>query len=114
MSEGKIRSTWDSDITVTIKDDEMVEQISSHFTLVSRNLLYNILDENRTDKVWIEIIQKLKKSPADFRETLIFMAKHGAFKHKAFEAGYKALAQCSQPDFGNFMSALYTTNMNLT
>lgn len=52
MSEGKFRSTWDSDIIATIKDDdELVEQINGHFPLVARNLLYNIIDENRTDKV---------------------------------------------------------------
>lgn len=111
MSEGKFRSTWDSDIIATIKDeDELVEQINGHFPLVARNLLYNIIDENRTDKVWVAIIQKLRKSPADLRETLIFMAKRGAFKHKAFEVGYKALAQCNQSDFGNFMSTLYSIN----
>lgn len=111
ISEGKFRSTWDSDILTKIKDDdELVLQINNHFPLVSRNLLQNIIDENRTDKVWMAIIQKLSKSPADLRESLIFMAKRGAFRHKAYEEGYKSLAKLSQADFGNFMNALYSIN----
>lgn len=111
ISEGKFRSTWDSDILTKIKDDdELVLQINDHFPLVSRNLLQNIIDEDRTDKVWIAIVQKLSKSPADLRESLIFMAKRGAFRHKAYEVGYKSLAQCSQADFGNFMNTLYSIN----
>lgn len=109
ISEGRFRSTWDSDILAKIKDDdELVLQINNHFPLVSRNLLQNIIDEDRTDNVWIAIIQKLSKSPADLRESLIFMAKRGAFRHKAYEEGYKSLAQYSQADFGNFMNALYS------
>lgn len=111
ISEGKFRPTWDSDILAKIKDDEeLAIQINNHFPLVSRNLLKNIVDENKSDIVWEAIIKKLIKSPADFRESLIFMAKRGAFRHKVYEDGYKALAKCSQSDFGNFMSELYSIN----
>lgn len=111
ISEGKFRPTWDSDILAIIKDDdELVVQINNHFPLVSKNLLQNIVDENRTDGVWMAIVQKLTKSPADLRESLIFMAKRGAFRHKVYEEGYRSLAKCSQSDFGNFMNALYSIN----
>lgn len=111
ISEGKFRSTWDSDILAKITDDtELVKQINGHFPLVSKNLLQNIIDEDRRDDVWMAIIQKLAKSPADLRDSLIFMAKRGAFRHKAYEEGYKALAEKSQSDFGNFMSELYSIN----
>lgn len=112
IAEGKFRPTFDSDILSSIKDDnELAKQIQCHFPLVARNLLQNIIDENRTDAVWISIVQKLSNSPADLRETLIFMAKRGAFRHKVFENGYKELAKCSQSDFGNFMSKLYSINI---
>lgn len=111
IAEGKFRPTWDSDILASLKDDEkLTVEINNHFPLVARNLLQNIVDENRADIVWEAIVNKLVKSPADFRESLIFMAKRGAFRHKVYEEGYKALAKCSQPDFGNFMSALYSIN----
>lgn len=111
ITEGKFRSTWDSDILAKIDDDnELVVQINNHFPLVSKNLLQNIVDEERSDQVWIAIVQKLSKSPADLRESLIFMAKRGAFRHKVYEAGCPVLAKCSQPDFGNFMNALYSLN----
>lgn len=111
ISEGKFRSTRDSDILAKIdNDDELVEKINGHFPLVARNLLHNIIDENRNDKVWEAIVEKLSKSPADLRESLIFMAKRGAFRHTAYQEGCKALAEHSQTDFGNFMSALYSIN----
>lgn len=111
ISEGKFRSTRDSDILARIEDDdELAVQINNHFPLVARNLLQIIIDENRTNLVWDAIVNKLKKSPADFRESLIFMAKRGAFRHKVFEKGYKVLAESSQADFGNFMSSLYSIN----
>jgi len=43
ISEGKFRTTRDSDIMATIKDDdELVVQINNHFPLAARNLLHNI------------------------------------------------------------------------
>lgn len=111
ISEGKFRSTWDSDIMAQIDDDdELVTQINAHFPLAARNLLQNIVDEDRNDQVWLAIIEKLTKSPADLREALIFMAKRGAFRHKVYEEGYKNLAKYSQHDFGNFMNSLYSIN----
>jgi hypothetical protein len=91
-------------------DDKLVEEINDHFPLVSRNLLKIIVDEERSDKVWLAMVKKLSKSPADLRETLIFLARRGAFRHTAFVEGYKALAVKSQHDFGNFMSELYSCN----
>lgn len=111
MKEKKFKPTYDSDILAKIKDDEeLVKEIKAHYPLVSRNLLMNIVDEARNEMVWYSIVDKLVKSPADLRETLIFLAKRGAFKHKVFVKGYKALAETSQPDFGNFMNALYSIN----
>ena len=111
IAEGKFRPIFDSDILTSIKDDEeLVKQINNHFPLVSKHLNQNIVDETRDDEVWIAIVNKLIKSPADLRDTLIFLAKRGAFRHKVFEDGYKALAKCSQSDFGNFVSELYSIN----
>lgn len=111
ISEGKFRSTRDSDIMAWIDDDdELATQINAHFPLAARNLLQNIVDEDRNDQVWLAIIEKLSKSPADLREALIFMAKRGAFRHKVYEEGYKNLAKYSQHDFGNFMNSLYSIN----
>lgn len=111
IAHGKFRSTYDSDNLAKIVDDnKLINEIKEHYPLVSRNLLSNIVDETRSDDVWIAIINKLKKSPADLRESLLFLSKRQAFKHKAFILGYRALAECSQPDFGNFMSDLYAIN----
>ncbi|MDE6946367.1 MAG: DUF4062 domain-containing protein [Anaeroplasmataceae bacterium] len=111
IAEGKIQSTRDSDILARIQnDDELVAEINNHFPLVAKNLLQRIIDEYRSDEVWNSIINKLSNSPADLRESLIFMAKRGAFRHKAFVEGYNVLAKCSQVDFGNFMSTLYSIN----
>jgi len=111
IAEGKIQSTRDSDILARIQnDDELVAEINNHFPLVARNLLQRIIDECRSDEVWNSIINKLSNSPADLRESLIFMAKRGAFRHKAYVKGYNVLAKCSQVDFGNFMSTLYSIN----
>ena len=88
----------------------MVDEIKKYFPLVSKNLLLNIMDEDRKDTVWETIIAKLSKSPADLRDALIEMAKRGAIKHKAYILGYNALAKENQADFGNFMNALYSIN----
>lgn len=111
VNEGKFRPNFDSDILTQIKDDhKLAEEIDNHFPLVSRNLLTNIIDEDRTDIVWDAIVNKLSKSPADLREVLIWMAKRGAFRHRVFQGGYKMLAKVNQEDFGNFMHALYSIN----
>lgn len=111
VAEGKFRPTRDSDILSKIKDDdELVEQINGHFPLVSKRVLQNILDEERRDIVWNALIEKLKKSPADLRDSMIYLARRGAFQHKAYQLGYVALAKCSQCDFGNFMNDLYSIN----
>ncbi len=111
MQEGKFRPTFDSDLLTKITDDnELSIKIKGHFPLVSKNLLTNIFDENRSDIVWIAIVEKLSKSPADLRESLLFLARQGAFRHKVFTEGYLVLAEVSQPDFGNFISALYSIN----
>ncbi len=111
MLEGKFRPTFDSDNLAKIQDDkELVKQIEGHFPLVSKNLVKIILDESRSDEVWQAIVRKLSKSPADLRDTLLYLAKRGAFRHKVFMWGYPALAKCSQADFGNFISELYSIN----
>ena len=111
IAEGKFRPTFDSDILTSIKDDkELVKQINNHFPLVAKNLIQNIVDESRDDVVWEAIVNKLIKSPADLRDTLIFLARRGAFRHKVYEDGYMALSKCSQHDFGNFISELYSIN----
>lgn len=111
IEEGRFRPVWDSDILANISDDEiLVEQINTHFPLVAKNLLINIMDQNKSDIVWDSIIDKLVKSPADLRDILILMAKRGAFKHRAYIRGYKSLAKYSQHDFGNFINNLYTIN----
>ena len=111
IAEGKLQSTRDSDILARIQnDDELVAEINNHFPLVAKNLLQIIIDEYRSDEVWNAIIKKLSSSPADLRESLIFMAKRGAFRHEAYVEGYNVLAKCSQVDFGNFMSILYSIN----
>lgn len=111
ITQRKFRPTFDSDILASIKnDDELVDEIKKYFPLVSKNLLLNIMDEDRKDTVWETIIAKLSKSPADLRDALIEMAKRGAIKHKAYILGYNALAKENQADFGNFMNALYSIN----
>lgn len=107
----KSRPTFDSDILAQINDDyELATEIEKHFPLVSKNLLKIIIDENKSDIVWDAIVNKLAYSSADLRDTLIWLAKRGAFKHKVFIDGYKALAKTNQADFGNFMHALYSIN----
>lgn len=111
INEGKFRPTFDSDILAQINDDyELATEIEKHFPLVSKNLLKIIIDENKSDIVWDAIVNKLAYSSADLRDTLIWLAKRGAFKHKVFIDGYKALAKTNQADFGNFMHALYSIN----
>lgn len=111
INEGKFRPTFDSDILAQINDDyELATEIEKHFPLVSKNLLKIIIDENKSDIVWDAIVNKLAYSSADLRDTLIWLAKRGAFKHKVFIDGYKALAKNNQADFGNFMHALYSIN----
>lgn len=111
MEEGKFRPVFDSDILASIKDDnELAVQIQNHYPLVSKNLLKIIMDEERDDIVWDAIVKKLVKSPADLRDSLIHLAKAGAFKHLVYKNGYIELAKCSQPDFGNFLNALYSIN----
>lgn len=108
---GKFRPTFDSDILAHIDDDiELSKQVRGHFPLVSKNLLKTIVDEKRSDIVWEAIVEKLRKSPADLRDSLIYLAKKGAFCHKVFKDGYLALSKISQPDFGNFISELYSIN----
>ena len=111
INEGKFRPTFDSDILAQINDDyELATEIEKHFPLVSKNLLKIIIDENKSEIVWDAIVNKLAYSSADLRDTLIWLAKRGAFKHKVFIDGYKALAKTNQADFGNFMHALYSIN----
>lgn len=111
INEGKFRPTFDSDILAQINDDyELATEIEKHFPLVSKNLLKIIIDENKSDIVWDAIVNKLAYSSADLRDTLIWLAKRGSFKHKVFIDGYKALAKTNQADFGNFMHALYSIN----
>lgn len=111
INEGKFRPTFDSDILAQINDDyELATEIEKHFPLVSKNLLKIIIDENKSDIVWDAIVNKLAYSSADLRDTLIWLAKRGAFKHKVFIDGYKVLAKTNQADFGNFMHALYSIN----
>lgn len=104
--------TWrDSDSLSLIQDDdELAEKISNMFPLVSRNLLEQIINEQRKDVVWDAIVEKLAKSPADFRESLTMLAKKGAFRHRVFVTGYKKLSEVSQWDFCVFMDRLYSIN----
>lgn len=111
VSEGKFRTNWDSDILAKIKDDNLLaKEIYNYYPLVSKNLLKIIINEDRNDEVWNAIVQKLTKSPADLRDSMIYMAQKGAFHHKVYQDGYLALAKCSQHDFGNFLNSLYSIN----
>lgn len=111
MTENKFRPTFDSDILAKIKDDnELTAQIHNHYSLVAKNLLMNIVDENRAEIVWDAIVKKLASNPADLRDSLIYLSKLGAFKHYVYSKGYIELAKCSQPDFGIFIHTLYSIN----
>ena len=111
MKEGKFRSTWDSDIISKIKDEkELISAINGHFPLVAKNVLINIVDDKHDDDVWKAIVNKLQKSPADLRDTLIFLAKRGAFKHPAYKHGIEKLVEINQQDLYSFMNTLYSIN----
>lgn len=111
MNHGKIRSTFDSDILAQIKDDkELAIKISNYYTTVSANLLKNIVDEKRADIVWDAMVDKLKKSPAELRESLLFLALRGAFKHRVYIQGTLVLSKADQSHFGIFMENLYSIN----
>ena len=111
MKEGKFRSTWDSDIISTIKDEkELIKAINGYFPLVAKNVLINIVDDKHDDDVWKAIVNKLQKSPADLRDALIFLAKRGAFKHPAYKYGVEKLVEINQQDLYSFMNTLYSIN----
>lgn len=111
VNEGKFRSTRDSDLLAKIKDDdELAKQIERYIPFVSKNLLEVIVDENRSDPVWEALVSKLVKSPVYLCESLLFLARRGAFKHKVYTLGYPLLAKCSQHDFGTFIHALHSIN----
>lgn len=111
IAEGRFRPRWDSDIISQIEDDaSMAEEIRTHYPLVAKNVLRNIVDQDHDAIVWSSIIEKLRKEPADLRDSMIFLAQKGAFKHPAYMMGAIALASESQPNFGNFMSELYSIN----
>lgn len=111
INEGAFRPFFDSDILATIKDDqELANRIQEYFPLVARNLLSTIVDEKRSDVVWDAILNKLTQSPADLRDSLLFLSRRSAFRHPVFSKGYKMLANCSQADFGVFLSDLYLIN----
>ena len=111
MKEGKFRSTRDSDILARITDDdELSKQIQGYIPRVSKNLLEIIVDERRADCVWEAIVNKLEKSPPLLLESLLFLARRGAFRHKVFIKGYQSLAKNSQDDFGTFIHDLYSIN----
>lgn len=107
----KYRVEYDSDKLALIKDDaELAVEISIHFASVSVNLIKLIHEEDRSDVVWNSILTKLEKSPAELRDSLIFLAQRGAFKHYLFEKGCTLLANKDQSCFGGFMSDLYAIN----
>lgn len=111
IKEGKFKPTFDSDILSRIDDDNrLAEEIRDYFPTVSMNLLKLIVDEKRSNLVWDSIVEQLTKSPVELRESLVFLAYKGAFKHRVFQKGYIALAKCSQSDFGLFIQSLYSIN----
>lgn len=109
--EGKFRSNWDSDNLARIKDDEeLAREIANYYPMVAKNVVRLIVYENRSQVVWAAILDKLVKSPADLRDTLIFLAKSGAVSNYLFREGSTKLSVLSQHDFCNFMSDLYSIN----
>lgn len=111
MRVGKLRTTFDSDILATVKNDvELSEKIKKYVPMVSKNLLMKIYDEIRSDDVWLEILKKLKESPADLRDILLFLAKNRAFRHYVYKYGYIDLANVNQDIFGDFMNDLYVVD----
>ena len=80
--------------------------------LVAKNLVKLLLYQNRSDSVWDAIVEKLKKSPADMRETMIFMAQEHEYRHVVYEKGVEELANISPHDFCIFMGSLMSINAN--
>ncbi len=80
--------------------------------------MLNIVDEPHNEKLWIAIIEKLKKSYPDFRDALIQLAMRGAFKHPVYKLGVVELSKevsidsndQPQPNFGVFINNLYSIN----
>lgn len=111
VNEDKLRPMWDSDKLAQIKDDEeLCAQIPQYFPAVSENLLKAILYEERSDKVWEAITQRLLSSPPDLRNSLLFLAEAGACNHYVFREGSVRLAKKSQADFCIFLNHLYSIN----
>lgn len=106
-------SRKDSDYLGEIKDDdELAREIISYGPLVAKNLVKLLLHQNRSDSVWDAIVEKLKKSPADMRETMIFMAQEHEYRHVVYEKGVEELANISPHDFCIFMGSLMSINAN--
>lgn len=111
INSGKIRPRFDSDILAMIKDDKkLAEEIQQYFITVSFNLLQNIYEEERKNIVWDAIVEKLSQSPAELRDSLIFLARNGCFNHRVYQKGHEALANASQEYLGGFMRELYSIN----
>ncbi len=112
VNSGKLHVYYDSDVvSMTENDIELSKKIENHFPIVARRILTKIIDEKHSDCVWEALVTKLKKSPADLRETLYFMTDRAAFSHPFFERGCVNLAECSQVDYFSLLTYVYDTNI---
>ena len=112
VNSGKIHVYYDSDLVSMTDDDiELSKKIENHFPIVARRILTKIIDEKHDKCVWNALINKLKKSPADLRESLYFMTDRVAFSHPFFEQGCETLAECSQVDYFSLLTYVYDTNI---